>query len=132
MVDLGAIKRRYTQYSWSEQYEWVRYLSIWFLIFGAILILTGVALSLLLLTGRLYVPYASTTRILLSTGIFLLGLLLGSGLLAISRMLAMVRDVERSTRFAMNIWFILEERDLGEIEEVPEEIPPVQEEAQGL
>jgi small-conductance mechanosensitive channel len=114
MVDLDSVKRRYGRYEWGERHRIVRYLSIWLLVFGAILIVAGVVLAALMITGRIALPYASGTRLLITTGVLILGLLLGSGLLVMSRMLSMVLDVEQNTRFAMNIWFILEEKDLAE------------------
>ena len=128
MADMDSIKRRHTQYDWGERHRRVRYLSLWLLVFGALLIVTGIAISVLMITGRIPLPYASSTKILVSAGILILGLLLGSGLLAVSRTLAMVKDIETSTRFAMNIWFILEERDLSE-ENVPAESLPEEEES---
>jgi hypothetical protein len=114
MVDLESVKRRYGRYEWGERHHVVRYLSIWLLVFGTILIVAGVVLAALMITGRIALPYASGTRILITTGVLILGLLLGSGLLVMSRMLSMVLDVEQNTLFAMNIWFILEEKDLAE------------------
>jgi small-conductance mechanosensitive channel len=114
MADLKSIKQRYGRYEWEERHQGVYYLSIWLLIFGVILIIAGIVLFILLLTGKIVLPYASNTRILISAAVLILGLLLGSGILAMSRMLMMVLDVERSTRYAMNIWFILEEKDLAE------------------
>jgi small-conductance mechanosensitive channel len=114
MVNLESVKERYGRYDWGERHRWVRYLSVWLLIFGNILIIAGVVLSVLLITGRIALPYASGTRVLVTVAVLILGLLLGSGLLAMSRVLCMVLDVERNTRYAMNIWFILEEKDLSE------------------
>ncbi len=114
MVNLESVKQRYDRYDWGERHRMVRYLSLWLLIFGSILVIAGVILSVLLITGRIPLSYSSGTRLLISTGILILGLLLGSGLLMMSRILAMITDVERNTRYAMNIWFILEEKDLAE------------------
>ncbi len=114
MVNLESVKQRYDRYDWGERHRMVRYLSLWLLIFGSILVIAGVILSVLLITGRIPLPYSSGTRVLISTGVLILGLLLGSGLLMMSRILAMITDVERNTRYAMNIWFILEEKDLAE------------------
>jgi hypothetical protein len=114
MVDLKSIKQRYARYDWEERNQEGHYLSIWLLIFGAILIVAGIALSVLLITGRIAVPYGTGTRNLISAGVLILGILLGSGILTMSRMLSMVLDIERNTRYAMNIWFILEEKDLAE------------------
>jgi hypothetical protein len=114
MVNLESVKERYGRYDWGERNRCVRYLSVWLLIFGSILIIAGVVLSALLITSRIALPYASGTRMLVTAGVLILGLLLGSGLLAMSRMLCMVLDVERNTRYAMNIWFILEEKDFSE------------------
>jgi hypothetical protein len=120
MVDLESVKRRYGRYEWEERHREVRYLSIWLLIFGAILIIAGLVLSVLIFTGKIALPYSSGTRTMVGTGALIFGLLLGSGLFSMSRMLGMVLDVEQNTRFAMNIWFILEEKDLAE-EGIPEE-----------
>jgi hypothetical protein len=120
MVDLKSVKQRYGHYEWEERHQEVHYLSLWLLIFGAILIIAGLVLSVLIFTGKIAVPYSSGTRLMIAMGVLILGLLLGSGLLAMSRMLGMVLDVEQNTRYAMNIWFILEEKDLAE-EETPEE-----------
>jgi uncharacterized membrane protein YidH (DUF202 family) len=114
MANLESIRRRYTHYDWEERNREVHYLSIWLLIFGIILIIAGIVLTALVLSGRIALPYGPGTRIAISAGLLLLGILLGSGLLAMSRMLHMVRDVERHTRYAMNIWFILEEKDLAD------------------
>jgi hypothetical protein len=114
MVSLESVKERYNRYDWGERHRMVRYLSVWLLLFGAILILTGVVLSILLIAGRLVLPYSPGTRILITAAVLILGLLLGSGLLTMSRVLSMILDVERHTRYAMNIWFILEEKDLSE------------------
>ncbi len=114
MVDLESVKERYSRYEWGERHSWVRYLSGWLLIFGCVLILAGVVISILLLIGRISLPYSAGVRLVILIGILILGLLLGSGLLVLSRILSMMLDVERSTRYAMNIWFILEEKDLSE------------------
>ncbi|MDD1678689.1 MAG: hypothetical protein LUO93_05845 [Methanomicrobiales archaeon] len=114
MVNLESIRRRHGRYEWEERHRDAQYLSIWLLIFGAILIIAGVVLSILMLSGRIALPYSSGIRIVIAIVVLLLGLLLGSALLAVSRMLRMVRDVEQNTRYAMNIWFILEEKDLAE------------------
>ncbi len=112
MVNLKSVAQRYDHYDWRERHRGVRYLSIWLLIFGGILILAGVGLSGLLISGKITLPYSAGVRVAVTAGVFILGLLLGSALLAMSRILSMVVDVERSTRFASNIWFILEERTL--------------------
>jgi hypothetical protein len=114
MVDLESVKQRYPRFEWDEGHRGVRYLSIGELIFGSVLILTGLVLFALVITGRIALPYAPTTRFLVAAGVLILGLLLGSGLLTMSRMLCMAMEVERNTRYAMNIWFILEEKDLSE------------------
>jgi hypothetical protein len=114
MVNLESVKERNSRYEWGERHPWVRYLSGWLLMFGSVLILAGVVLSILLLIGRISLPYSAGVRLVILIGILILGLLLGSGLLVLSGILSMMLDVERSTRYAMNIWFILEEKDLSE------------------
>ena len=114
MADLESIKQRNTQYEWGERHRRACLLSLWLLILGAIMILLGIVLPALIFAGKISLPYTLSTRILISGGIFILGLLLGSGILTFSWVLSIFVDVERSTRYAMNIWFILEERDLAE------------------
>ncbi|MDD1673002.1 MAG: hypothetical protein LUP99_01155 [Methanomicrobiales archaeon] len=129
MADLESIKRRNAQYEWGELHQHVRLLSLWLLILGTLLILLGIALPALIFAGKISLPYTPSTRILISVGIFILGLLLGSGIITLSRVLSIFVDVERSTRYAMNIWFILEKRDLAEGTESGEAgVPPDNEE----
>lgn len=92
----------------------VRHLSLALLLVGALFIILGAMVPVVLLTGRLPVPYALSTRLVLSVLGLSFGLLLGLGCIALSRTLLLLRELEHHTRCAMNLWLILEERDFGE------------------
>jgi hypothetical protein len=118
LSNLASLRRRYDMYDWEDRYRYGRILSLWLSIFGVLLVIIGLLLAALLVAGKIPLPYSPTTRLVLALSMVILGLLLGSGMLALSQILHAAIDTEQSTRYAANIWFILEEHDLAE-EEAP-------------
>ncbi|MDH7592778.1 MAG: hypothetical protein QHG99_00270 [Methanomicrobiales archaeon] len=116
-----SIARRYRQYRWGEKHTFVRYVSLVLLILGVIFVILGSMVPVVLLSGRVILPYAFSTKIALSIIGLVFGLLFGIICMGFSRAILMLKDLEQHARYAMNVWLILEERDFGDAGEFGEE-----------
>lgn len=101
-------------YDWNVRYLGAARLSIFLLIVGIVCILLGLVLAGGILLGRIPLPYAPSTRLLLAIASLVAGLLFGLTLLTFSQVIRIMIATERNTRYAMNVWLVLEERDYAE------------------
>ncbi|MDD1671705.1 MAG: putative sulfate/molybdate transporter [Methanomicrobiales archaeon] len=115
MDGTGSIKRRYDMYDWNVRYQGAARLSTSLLIVGSVFIFLGLVLAAGILLGRIPLPYAPSTRLLLAIASLVAGLLFGLSLLTLSQVIRLMIVTERNTRYAMNVWMILEERDYAEM-----------------
>lgn len=100
-------------YDWDERFGVLRILSYIILIFGIALILAAFVLCAGILMGKIPLSYSASTKIIIAALSLIIGLVLGLGSLVGSLLIKTFIAIERNTRYAMNVWFILEERDFG-------------------
>lgn len=101
-------------YDWNVRYHGAARLSLSLLIIGSVVILLGLVLAGGILIGRIPLPYTPATRLLVALASLIAGLLFGLSLLTFSQLIRIMIVTERNTRYAMNVWMILEERDYTE------------------
>lgn len=121
-----SIETRYRRYRWGERYPFVRYLSLVLLILGAIFIILGSMVPVVLLSGRIMPDSALSTKIVLGILGLVFGLFLGILCMGLSRVLLLLKELEHHARYAMNVWLILEERDFRDEGGSDEDMVPEQ------
>lgn len=118
MPSIEPVAKRHREYRWGERYQFVGYLSLSLLIVGMLFIVLGLAIPVVLLSGSISLPYALSTRLAIGILSLVFGLFFGLICMSASRILLLLKELEHHTRYAMNIWLILEERDFGGEEDI--------------